>query len=96
LGEGPYFEAENDALRFVDLVKKQIHTVKPREGAESHTILADLDISVGVTADIEGDPNRIAFAGKEGYGIFDRRNGGYTWIKKFWNDDEIAEEKPHR
>lgn len=48
------------------------------------------------TADIEGDDAHFIFGGKYGYGICNRQTGDYHWIKKVWNDDEVADGKPDR
>jgi len=52
LGEGPFYEEETDVLRFVDIVRKEIHTVSLADGPESHKVTT-LEDSVGlVTRDI--------------------------------------------
>lgn len=47
LGEGPFWEEATNTLRFVDIVKQQLHVIDLAKGPESHKVLANLDISVG-------------------------------------------------
>lgn len=95
LGEGPHWEAASNTLRFVDIVKQKIHTVDLNQGPSSHRVLADLDISVGTTADVEGNDNEVAFGGKHGYGILNRKDGTYRYIKRYWEADADAAKKDH-
>lgn len=55
-----------------------------------------MDISMGCTADIEGNDEEFIFGGKFGYGICNRQTGEYRWIKKVWSDDEVKDGKPDR
>lgn len=68
LGEAPFYEQATNSLRFVDIKKKQLHTVSLAQGPSSLKTL-QLDMPVGVTADIEGvDPTKnILVGGKHGY-----------------------------
>jgi sugar lactone lactonase YvrE len=45
------------------------------------------------TADIEGNADEFAFAGKYGYGIANKQTGEYRWIKRVWSPDEISANK---
>lgn len=65
-------------------------------GASSHKVAKKFDISMGVTADIEGNDTEFIFGGKYGYGICNRHTGEYRWIKKVWTDEEIADGKADR
>jgi len=96
LGEGPHWEENSNTLRFVDILKQKVHTVDLSKGPSSHQVLADLDISIGTTADIEGNDQRLAFGGKHGYGILDRKDGSYRYIKRYWEGDEDAQRKEHQ
>ena len=80
----------------MDIVKQKVHIVDLNEGPSSHRVLADLDISIGTTADIEGNDQELAFGGKHGYGILDRRSGSYRYIRRYWDGDEDAQEKYHQ
>lgn len=71
LGEGPFWEKDRNVLRFVDIVKKKLHTVDLSQGPSSHKQW-DLDFSIGTTADIEGNDKEFLFGGKSGYGVFNR------------------------
>ncbi|EOD52874.1 Calcium homeostasis protein [Neofusicoccum parvum] len=93
LGEGPFWEEATNTLRFVDVIKQKLHAIDLSKGPESHKVIADLDISIGVTADIEGDDEHLFFGGKHGYGILNRRTAKYKYIKKYWSDKEVAEGK---
>jgi sugar lactone lactonase YvrE len=87
LGEGPFWEENNNTLRFVDIIKKKLFFVDLTKGEQSlkeH----QLDFSIGITADIEGNDDEFIFGGKIGYGIFTRKTGETRWIKKFWTDEE--------
>ncbi|KAK7708706.1 rRNA-processing protein cgr1 [Botryosphaeria dothidea] len=93
LGEGPFWEEATNTLRFVDVIKQKIHTIDLNKGPSSHKTLFDLDISIGVTTDIEGDDDHLFFGGKHGYGIINRHTSKYKYIKKYWSGKEIAEGK---
>jgi len=41
LGEGPFWEQHSNVLRWVDIVKKKIHTVDLNKGPSSHKVLAE-------------------------------------------------------
>jgi sugar lactone lactonase YvrE len=55
-----------------------------------------MDISLGCTADIEGNDKEFIFGGKYGYGVCDRETGEYRWIKKVWDETEVQDDKPKR
>jgi sugar lactone lactonase YvrE len=90
LGEGPYYEPATNTLRFVDIKKKQLHTVSLTEGPSSLKTL-QFDECVTVTADIEGrDPQETVLIGaKQGLAVLDRKTGKYEYLAKF--DDAKAE-----
>ena len=46
LGEGPYYDEPNDEFRFVDIIKKELHTVSLKDGPQSHKVVA-LEDSIG-------------------------------------------------
>lgn len=89
LGEAPYYEAATNTLRFVDIIKKRLHTVSLTEGPSSLKTL-QLDIPFGVTADIKGvDPaKKILAGGKHGIYILDRESGKYELLKRFYDSEE--------
>ncbi|KAK4137407.1 hypothetical protein BT67DRAFT_482837 [Trichocladium antarcticum] len=89
LGEGPYFEPATNTLRFVDILKKQLHTVSLTEGLSSLKT-TQFDERVTVTADIEGrDPQKAVVIGaKQGLAVLDRTTGKYEYLAKF--DDANA------
>ncbi|KAH6018179.1 hypothetical protein HBI83_120190 [Parastagonospora nodorum] len=89
LGEGPFWEDDTNTLRFLDVEKCKVHRVDLNVGQSSLKVIKDFDISIGCTADIEGNPSEFAFAGKYGYGIANKQTGEYRWIKKVWSEDEI-------
>ena len=91
LGEAPFWERSRDSLRFVDIVKKKLHTVNLSEGPSSHKEV-DLKYSIGTTADIEGNDEEFVFGGKLGYGIMNRDSGKTRWIKRMWNDSERVDD----
>ncbi|KAJ6446675.1 calcium homeostasis protein regucalcin [Purpureocillium lavendulum] len=84
LAEGPFFEAESKTVRFVDIKKKQIHTVSLSQGMPSLKTI-QLDICPTVTADIAGvDPHdKILLGVKYGVAVLDRSTGHYELIARF-------------
>jgi len=84
LGEGPFYEATTNTLRFVDIKKKALHTVDLAEGPGSVTTL-QLDTPISVTADIKGvDPKeRILVGVKYGIAVLDRKTGAYEYVTRF-------------
>lgn len=90
LGEGPYYEKATNSLRFLDIIKKRVHTVDLSKGPESLSTL-EFDIPIGVTADIEGvDPQeRILIGAKHGIALLHRKTGKYEYITKFFAEDNV-------
>ena len=76
--------------------KLELHRVDLAIGASSHKVFRKLDISIGLTADIEGNDSDFIFGGKYGFGLCDKQTGEYRWIKKVWSDEEVADRKPDR
>ena len=89
LGEAPYFEAATNTLRFVDIKKRKLHTVGLAEGPRSLKTL-DLEMPVGVTADIEGvdSSRKILVGGKDGVYVLDRETGKFELLKRFYETEE--------
>ena len=89
LGEGPFYEAETNSLRFVDIIKHRVHSVSLTDGPSSLTTL-QLDRPVTVTADIEGvDPREKILIGiKYGLAVLDRKTGEYEYVAKLEPTDE--------
>lgn len=96
LGEGPFWETRTNTLRFIDIEKQELHSVDLNVGPSSHKVVKKMDISMGCTADIEGNDKEFIFGGKYGYGICNRETGEYRWIKKVWSEDEVRDKKPER
>ncbi|KFY01483.1 hypothetical protein V490_00893, partial [Pseudogymnoascus sp. VKM F-3557] len=93
--EGPFYEPENNRLRFVDIIQRKLHVIDLAEGPSSLKTI-DFDIPVGVTADIEGVDNKdkILIGGKTGIAILDRNTGKYEYIKRFYDDaDETRDDR---
>jgi sugar lactone lactonase YvrE len=92
LGEAPYYEAERNTLRFVDIKNKRLHTVDLSAGPKSLKTL-QLDMPVGVTADIEGEDSskKILVGGKSGVYVLDRETGKYELLKKYYDSEEKDE-----
>lgn len=63
LGEAPFYEKSHNSLRFVDIVKKKLHTINLDEGVASHREF-DLEFSIGTTADVEGVEGKFVFGGE--------------------------------
>ncbi|KAH8726918.1 SMP-30/Gluconolaconase/LRE-like region-domain-containing protein [Phaeosphaeriaceae sp. PMI808] len=96
LGEGPFWEDETNTLRFLDVEKQIVHIVDLNVGPSSHKVLREFDISIGCTADIEGNSSEFVFCGKFGFGIANKQTGEYRWIKRVWDDVEVQAGKPHK
>ncbi|OAA74468.1 SMP-30/Gluconolaconase/LRE-like region [Akanthomyces lecanii RCEF 1005] len=83
LGEGPFYEAETDSLRLVDIKKKQIlyfrdvGAAENRDAAAAGPEVVQLDVCPTVTADIDGvDPReRILVGVKHGLATLDVKGG---------------------
>ncbi|TVY46476.1 Uncharacterized protein LOCC1_G003474 [Lachnellula occidentalis] len=92
LGEGPFYEADRNTLRFVDIMKRHLHTVDLTVGPESLKTL-QLDMPVGVTADIEGvdASKKILVGGKSGIYILERETGKHELLKRFYDTEEKDE-----
>ena len=95
LGEAPFWDKKSNTLRFLDIIKKQLHVVNLNEGPSSHKTI-DLPFSIGTTANIEGNDDEFIFGGKEGYGIANKKTGEPRYIKKFWSDEEVKSGKANR
>lgn len=89
LGEGPYYEEGHNRLRFVDLKKNRLHTVSLDKGPDSLETL-EIDVPIGVTADIEGvDPaDKILVGLKYGMATLDRKTGEYEYLTRFKDEDD--------
>jgi sugar lactone lactonase YvrE len=92
LGEGPYYEAERNTLRFVDIKKHRLHTVDLGIGPTSLKTL-QFDMPVGVTADVEGvdSSKKILIGGKSGVYLLERESGKVELLKKFYDSEENDE-----
>lgn len=95
LGEAPFWDKKSNTLRFLDIIKKQLHVVDLNQGPSSHKTI-DLPFSIGTTANIEGNDDEFIFGGKEGYGIANKKTGEPRYIKKFWSDEEVKSGKANR
>ncbi|KAL1305220.1 hypothetical protein AAFC00_002138 [Neodothiora populina] len=95
LGEAPFWDKESNTLRFFDIIKQKMHTVDLNIGPSSHKVF-DLPISVGTTANIEGNDDEFVFGGKSGYGIMNKKTAEWRYIKKMWDTEEVQQNKEHR
>lgn len=96
LAEGPFYEKASDSLRFVDIKKKQICWVRQVSTADRRTSAPknaieriQLDVSAGVTADIEDmDPTEEILVGlKHGLAILDCKTQEYELLAPFHEED---------
>ncbi|KAI5803799.1 hypothetical protein EDC01DRAFT_611716 [Geopyxis carbonaria] len=92
LGEGPFYEEDTGVLRFVDIVKKEIHTVNVQKGPKSHKVV-QLDDSVGSVSIIDSQFGEYIVGAKYGFAIFNKEKSSLRYIKKIYEDDEIMAEK---
>lgn len=95
LAEGPFYEKASDSLRFVDIKKKQICWVRQVSAGDRRTRIPkdaieriQLDVSAGVTADIEDmNPAEEILVGlKHGLAILDCKTHEYELLAPF-NDE---------
>ncbi|KAL6703692.1 rRNA-processing protein cgr1 [Coniothyrium glycines] len=93
LGEGPFWEEDTNSIRFLDVEKCKVFRIDLNAGPQSFKTIKNYDISMGCTADIEGNTKEFIFGGKYGYGIADKQTGEYRWIKKVWSPEEITANK---
>lgn len=84
LGEAPYFEPATNTFRFVDIIKKQLHTVSLAAGPESLKTQT-FDQAITVTADIEGvnPQEKILIGTKEGIAVLDRKSEKYEYVNRY-------------
>ena len=87
LGEAPFWDASSNTLRFVDIVKKQLHTVDLDVGPSSHKT-RDLDISIGTTANIKNNDTHFVFGGKAGFGVMNKSTGKWKYIRELYPADK--------
>lgn len=92
LGEGPHWDPVSRILRFVDIHAQTIHTVAPDVGPSSHTVVATLDTCVSHTAALAGVPDKYAFGGRAGIGIFDASTKTYKYVARWWAGEEEGEQ----
>lgn len=93
LGEGPFWEEDRNSIRFLDVEKQAVMRVDLAKGPSSFKTIKNYDISIGCTADIEGNDREFIFAGKYGFGIANKETGEYRWLKKVWSSSEISANK---
>ncbi|KJZ72956.1 hypothetical protein HIM_07719 [Hirsutella minnesotensis 3608] len=88
LGEWPFYEKATNSIRFVDIIKKQLHSVSLTEGVESLQTV-QLDVRPTVTSDIQSvDPReKILLGVKYGIAVLDRRSGTYDMLARFQEPD---------
>ncbi|KAL8350363.1 hypothetical protein RB601_001239 [Gaeumannomyces tritici] len=93
LGEGPYYERETNSVRFLDIKRNRLHSVSLDEGPASLKT-TELDVPIGVTADIDGvsPAVKILVGLKYGMATLDRATGKYEYLSKF-ADDAGADDK---
>ena len=53
-------------------------------------------IAIRTTADILGTDDVFAFGGKHGYGLLNKKDKTYRYIKQVWNADEKSRGFEHR
>lgn len=93
LGEGPFWEEDTNSVRFLDVEQQKVMRVDLEKGPSSFKVIKDFDISMGVTADIEGNDKEFVFGGKYGFGVADKQTGEYRWLQKVWSEEEISAKK---
>lgn len=92
LGEGPYYEAEHNVLRFLDIIKKRLHTIDLSIGPSSLQTL-QLDMPLGVTADVDGidSSKKILACGKSGVYLLERETGKLELLKRYHDSTDNDE-----
>ena len=83
-GARPYYERSTHSIRFVDILKKQLHTVSLANGPSSVTSIM-LDEPISVTGNLQRcDPSENVLASlKYGIAVLDRKTGIYEYLSRF-------------
>ncbi|KAK2761339.1 hypothetical protein FQN54_001861 [Arachnomyces sp. PD_36] len=92
--EGPHYDEARNELRFVDIWHQKIHFVNLKEGPSSLRSL-NFDVSIGVTADIEGS-ELLAVGAKHGFATVNHETGEFKYIKRVWNNEQDGEGREER
>ncbi|KAI9877082.1 MAG: hypothetical protein M1830_004857 [Pleopsidium flavum] len=85
--EAPFHEKDSHQLRLVDIVKQKLHVIDLNKGPSSHKAY-DLEVAVGVTADIDGSQDDIIVGAKHGFAVLNRKTGKHVYIKKLWDEKD--------
>ncbi|KAK2777379.1 hypothetical protein FQN53_002254 [Emmonsiellopsis sp. PD_33] len=87
--EGPYYDAERNELRFIDILEEKLHILDLAEGPKSLKSF-DMGVPLGVTANIDagnGSDDSIIVAAKHGYATVDRQTGKLDYIHRIFTDE---------
>ncbi|CAM1501034.1 Fc.00g101960.m01.CDS01 [Cosmosporella sp. VM-42] len=95
LAESPFWEREENVLRFVDIVKKKVYRVKLNQEPAILEV-QNYERPICVTADLVSSDDHFIFGGKDGVGIGHKTSGETEIIQRFWNSEEMQDEKAHR
>jgi sugar lactone lactonase YvrE len=106
LGEAPFVEEASGTLRFVDIIRRELHVVSLSD-ASSHVVVP-LSDSIGyvsppprplpppantasVTADIHNRHDAIIVAAKRGFALYHRASGELEYLKTPYEDPALQE-----
>ncbi|KUL82699.1 hypothetical protein ZTR_09442 [Talaromyces verruculosus] len=90
--EGPFYTAERNELRFVDLDYEKVYFVDLAKGPSSTRVL-HTESPIGVTADMiddSGNNTQIVVAAKHGFATMDYQSGALTYIHRIHASEEQA------
>ncbi|KAF9882913.1 hypothetical protein FE257_004894 [Aspergillus nanangensis] len=86
LGEGPSYNPDTNEVRWLDVTARKIHFADAAVGPSSLRTITTEHI-IGVAADIDGVPNKLLAAAKEGFASIDRETGQMEWIARIHEVD---------
>jgi len=87
LGEGPFYNKKRNELRFVDIWDEKLYIVDLSKGPSSLKSI-NTGMSIGVTADIEGEDDVILAGAKDGITRFNLKTAEHQHVAKFWNETD--------
>ncbi|KAL2002434.1 hypothetical protein VTN02DRAFT_6775 [Thermoascus thermophilus] len=93
--EGPFYNADRDELRFVDIYAEKVFVLNMSKGPETLREFSTKDNTIGVTADIEGSDDLIYAGAKHGFATLNRKTGELSYFRKLFNE-ETAHKIEHR
>lgn len=95
LAEGPFWEREDNVLRFTDIVNCTVYRVNLADGPSSLKKLT-YDSSISFTGELADKSDSFIFGGKYGVGIAGKEGGTPKMLQKYWSEQEEKDGKAER